>query len=615
MSRERAEFNILDSIKLSLQHFSNREKVTLYFFTAAQIFLNTLDLVGVALLGLLGSLSVSGVQSVSPSGKVGQFLNYVHIGSYSLQTQVTIIGALAGFVLALKTFLSMLITRRNLGFLAHKSAEISILLVKQLMDKSLLELQAKSRQENLYAVTQGVNTMISGILGSALNFLSDFTLLVILFSGLLVVNTTSAIATVAFFMAIAFLLYRLLNVRVKELSDLSVTNTIALNSKVLEITQAYRELVVHDRRQFYLENIAATKRKGAEYDAKLSFVPHISKYALDISLVLGALMIAGLQFSQNDARHAVGSLLIFLVAAVRIGPAVLRLQQGLLAMRNGISTAKLTLKLISQQKPSNDLGFLQINEENDPFAHRDFKPSVQVKNVNFTYSPEESWSIKNLNFTISPSEMIAIVGPSGAGKTSIVDLILGIFPPSNGEILISGMNPHDAFSQYPGAVSYVPQEIYIADGTIRSNITLGFGSDSGSDQLIWDALKGANLDTFVETLDHGLDFEVGENGSKLSGGQRQRLGIARALYTKPKLIVLDEATSALDSQSEIEVSRAIKGLRGNVTILLIAHRLSTVLDCDRLIYMENGSKMAEGTFEEVKSEIPSFAEQASLLGL
>ena len=615
MSDKRDEISIIRALRLSLKNFNRRERISLTLFTISQSFLNFLDLVGVALLGLLGSLSVSGVQSVSPSGRVGQFLDFMKIGEFSLQMQVTIIGTLAGLILALKTILSMLITRRNLRFLAFKSAEISVQLVANLMSKNLLELQSKSRQSNLYAVTQGVNTMISGILGSALSFFSDFTLLVILFAGLIVVNPTSAFATVTFFFMVALILHRLLNVRVKEISDLYVNNAIELNSRVLEITQAYRELVVHNRREFYLNQIAQIKRSGAEYDSKLSFVPHISKYALDLSLVLGALMIAGLQFSQADARQAVGSLLVFLVAAMRIGPAVLRLQQGLLSMRNGISTAKLTLKIISDGSPISMVSIQNQSASSNQFNYEGFSPVIEMTNVSFGYSKTENWSISDFNLTIGESEIVAIVGPSGAGKTSVVDLILGIFPPDSGMICISGLSPLDAFKVYPGAVSYVPQEIYIADASIRKNVALGFEDYKVSDEKIWMALKNASLDEFVKGLDGQLDFEVGESGSRLSGGQRQRLGIARALFTKPKLIVLDEATSALDSQSEQDISRAIKNLRGSVTVLLIAHRLSTVQDCDRVIYLNNGKKEADGTFLEVKKMIPSFAEQAQLLGL
>jgi ABC-type multidrug transport system fused ATPase/permease subunit len=608
-------FSIKAALNSALATFSRREKIKLFGFSIAQMGLGFLDLMGIGLLGLLGSLSVTGVQSLNPTGKVTTILRLAHLDDWSLQGQISAIGMIAGTLLALKTVLSLLITRRNLYFLSSRSAKISISLVEKLMGKSLLELQAKTTQENLYSVQLGVSTLVTGILGSFLGFLADATLLLILFTGLLFVDLVSTIATLLFFIGVGIALHKLLNVRVRLLSEKSVSNTIQLNSRVLEIVTAYRELVVRDRRNYYLREISKIRYEGAKLESELGFVPNISKYAIDISLVLGSLMIAGLQFAVTDARHAVGSLLIFLVAAMRIGPAVLRLQQGILTMRNGTATARSTLILLSEDRSS----FTQTRLESDSakFAniHPGFIPEVKISNLTFRYSKNSPWALTDVNLKINPSTMVAIVGPSGAGKTTLVDLILGIFPPDKGSITISGHEPHQAFHQYPGAVAYVPQEVFISDCTIRENIALGFNINEIPEEVIWEAIRSANLDGFVKSLELGLDTRVGEFGSRLSGGQRQRLGIARALLTKPRLLVLDEATSSLDSVSESEITESINKIRGEVTVIVIAHRLSTVKDADRVIYIEKGQVLAYGTFNDVKNTIPSFATQAKLSGL
>jgi ABC-type multidrug transport system fused ATPase/permease subunit len=220
-----------------------------------------------------------------------------------------------------------------------------------------------------------------------------------------------------------------------------------------------------------------------------------------------------------------------------------------------------------------------------------------------------------VNITIQPATMVAIVGPSGAGKTTLVDIILGIFPPDEGSVFISGLNPLEVYRTYPGAVAYVPQEVFISNGSIKENVALGFNSGDVPDEVIWDALRSANLESFVNALDLDLETPVGEFGSRLSGGQRQRLGIARALLSKPRLLVLDEATSSLDLASEAEISQSISNIRGEVTVIVIAHRLSTVKDADQIVYIEDGSVLAQGTFNELKERIPSFANQAKLSGL
>jgi ABC-type multidrug transport system fused ATPase/permease subunit len=207
------------------------------------------------------------------------------------------------------------------------------------------------------------------------------------------------------------------------------------------------------------------------------------------------------------------------------------------------------------------------------------------------------------------------VGPSGAGKTTFVDLLLGILQPDSGKVLISGVTPIEAVTKYSGAVAYVPQNVYIANGSIKHNVTLGYSENQIDDKDVWDALKMAHLSDHVYNLPNGLDENVGENGNRLSGGQRQRLGIARAVFTKPKLLILDEATSALDGQSEAEISAAISELKGSTTLVVIAHRLSTVRDADTVLYFEQGRIKARGAFEEIRTLVPDFDNQAKLMGL
>jgi ABC-type multidrug transport system fused ATPase/permease subunit len=210
---------------------------------------------------------------------------------------------------------------------------------------------------------------------------------------------------------------------------------------------------------------------------------------------------------------------------------------------------------------------------------------------------------------------VAITGSSGAGKTTLVDLILGVFTNDSDSVKISGLTPLSAFSRWPGAVAYVPQNINIMNTTIRENISQGYEFDSLDEERVWNSLKVAHLDEFVKSLPLGIDTHVGEFGNQLSGGQRQRLGIARALFTAPKMLILDEATSALDAETESLISQTIKELKGKCTVILIAHRLSSVMNADKVIFMENGKITAEGTFSEVRKLSPNFEKQAKLMGI
>jgi ABC-type multidrug transport system fused ATPase/permease subunit len=194
-------------------------------------------------------------------------------------------------------------------------------------------------------------------------------------------------------------------------------------------------------------------------------------------------------------------------------------------------------------------------------------------------------------------------------------VILGVLQPTAGKVLVSNAIPSDAVSEFPGAIAYVPQDVFITNGSILENIVLGYGKSEIQLDYVNRAVKVASLNKLIESLPDGLNSPAGERGSKISGGQRQRLGIARALYTQPKLLVLDEATSALDGQTEADISSSIQELKGSVTVLIIAHRLSTAIHADRVYYLEQGEIKAFGSFEQVRGAVPDFDAQASLMGL
>ena len=262
-------------------------------------------------------------------------------------------------------------------------------------------------------------------------------------------------------------------------------------------------------------------------------------------------------------------------------------------------------------------GISQIESVDDSIDidHNGFISNIKINSITLRYENKDTIALNDVNLEIKPGKSVAIVGPSGAGKTSLVDVILGVLLPDSGSVLISGKKSLDAIATWPGAISYVPQDIKISNGSIRENVALVFPHEEITNDLVWQALDSAQLKNFVHGLPKQLDTQVGENGTKLSGGQRQRLGIARAMFTKPMLLVLDEATSSLDGQTESDISEAISNLKGTVTVIVIAHRLSTIRNSDQVIYMNGGKIIYQGTFDEVRKAVPDFDRQAELIGL
>jgi ABC-type multidrug transport system fused ATPase/permease subunit len=594
----------------ALRIFSKTDRRKIRIITIVQIFLGILDLAGVAIIGILGALAISGIQSRAAGDRVQQILELLYIDGFTFQIQVAILGGLSAGTLVLRTILSVIFTRRILFFLSRKSAHISSNLVSRLFSQNLLEVQSKTSQEVLYAILAGVNTISLGIIGTLVTLATDLSLFMLMTMGLFMVDPLMAIGTFTIFGIAAFILYQLMNKRALEIGIQAAELSVKSNEMILEVLNSYREAIVRDRRSFYVAQIQRDRMTMANNSAEMAFMPNISKYVLESVVIFGSLVIAAIQFLTQDATRAVAVLAVFLAAGTRIAPAVLRLQQAAIQIKSSLGSAIPTLDLIESLENYSP----QPDETNEcEFSYPNFIPQIEISNLNFCYPNSELDTISEVSLIIPEGSSVAFVGPSGAGKTTLIDLVLGLLEPKSGKVTLSGIDPIQAIKTWPGAISYVPQDVIIINGTIRDNVTLGFPKESQRDFEIIRSLKIAQLWSFVENLPNGLDTQVGERGSKMSGGQRQRLGIARALFTNPKLLVLDEATSSLDGMTELGISKAVEALSGEVTVVIIAHRLTTVRNVDKVVYLDKGKIVSTGSFDFVRSQVPDFDAQAKLI--
>lgn len=577
-----------------------------------QITFGLLDLAGVAIVGVLSALAITGVGSKAPGDRVLMVLRFLNLENQNLQTQAAILGLMAAAFLISKTILSIFFARRTVFFLARRSARVSGELTAKLLSQSLTSIHSKSMQQTLYALTLGVDSISMGVLNTFVMLISDTSLVIIMSVGLFVVDPGIAIGTLFIFISVAAILYLLLHKRALSLGEEEAGLHIQSSERILEVFNSYREIVVRNRRNFYARQIAKSRLDLANIVAERAFMPNISKYVVEIVVVVGSLGIAGWQFATNTASHAVAVISVFLAASSRIAPAVIRLQQGSIGLKGSLGSAGPTLDLIDSLrnvKPVEDL------RDDVPIEHPGFSAKIELQNVSFSYPSKLEPAVDSVSLTINKGQVVALVGPSGAGKTTLIDLILGIIEPDKGSISISGLNPLLAISNWPGSVGYVPQDVMISNGTVSENVSLGYPKENVKDDLVWPALEVAQLGSFVKSLPYQLETQVGDRGTKISGGQRQRLGIARAMFTNPQLLVLDEATSSLDGETESQISDAIHHMKGNRTVIMIAHRLSTVREADVVIYLESGRLVASGTFDEVRNQVPNFDHQAKLMGL
>lgn len=595
-------------IRNCLVAFSKSDRRRILLIALLQTVLNLLDLVGVAIIGVIGSLAVSGLQSIPPAGRVYSILDLLGISELSLQAQTITLGFIATFFLVLRTVTSIIVTRRTLRFLSIRAALLTGRLSKNLLGQDIIGINAKTTQETLYTLTRGADSIALGIIGTLITAMSDLSLLILMVVSLVLVDPVVALISIFVFSAAGFGLYYFLQFKAKNLGKLITQQSISVNEQISEFRNAYREIYTKNRESFYVTSITDKRKALASANAELSFLPSISKYLLEGLMTLGILLIAALQFITHDARHAVGTLTLFLAAASRIAPAIMRLQQGALQIRSSQVSAEMAIELLGKEPISMD-----VKESKKP--EKGSGNVIEVSDITFTYPGKSIPAVSNVSLRIREGAFVAIVGPSGSGKSTLMDLLLGVIQPTSGSIYLNKLTPRNQINLNPKFVGYVPQDVFLSNSTLRENLEFGYPTRTHLDSKLIEVLEIVQLGDLLRNLPEGIDSNLGEGGSGLSGGQKQRLGLARALLSSPQVLFLDEATSALDAKTERDISESISSLKGQLTIVAIAHRLSTVQAADTIYYLENGRIVNSGTFDEVRRSIPEFDEQASIMGL
>ena len=577
------------------------------FLVWSQVALSLLDIAGVA---VIGALSIRCINSSEPGTRVQVVLDTLYIDNLSFQTQTAILGLLAATFLLTKTAFSMWLTRKTLKYLSIRTYQLSSKLSQEIFLGSREVLNTRSSQQFLYNVTAGANSAVLGVLGNFMTLIADSALLILMFVTILVVDPIMAAIGIVLGILVVKFGYLRMHKIASKLGHEHATLNVSGNQLFLNTFTSFREYFVRNQIKTQVQEFHSTQLRLAHVNADLAFLPSISKYVVEGTLILSALMISASQFILKDASHAAASLSVFLAASTRVAPAAMRVQQSLIQLQSSAAISRGAFEMASELEGMKD----QKKQSQDFISKTEFfKPEIVIKNLGFGYSTGHRQIFESLNLTVKAGESLGVVGSSGSGKSTLADLMLGVLDPSSGSISISGVAPRSAIEQWPGEIAYVPQDVHLIEGTFRENIQFGVVRNGGDEQIL-EVVRICQLGNLISKSDD-LNLEVGENGSRLSGGQRQRLGIARALYTNPKLLILDEISSALDAETESSIIKVLEALRREVTVILIAHRLSTIKNCDRIVYLNKGQLVGLGNFEELRKQVPEFDNQARLMGL
>lgn len=599
-----------------------RDRRVLVLVVVVQSLLALLDLVALALVGVVALLATGAASSAIPS----PVLEAIDSWNADPSSAALVLAVFAGLLLVTKSLLSFILTRRIFRFLSSRQAMISTDLARRLLAQPLLGIQTRSTQDVAYALTSGVTALTLVVIGQSTILISEMVLLAVLSAGLMLIDPTVTVFTIIFFGSVGLGLHKAIAGYASRLGRDATRTQVESMEAVQELLVTYREISVLGRRDTYLDQFQESRWGFARIQGNLQVLTQLSKYVFEVALILGGAILAASQLATKSTSAAVAIIAVFLTAASRVMPSLLRLQAAALGIRSSTGIASTATELArslaefdqsatgaSNLAPPTPLASALTKDKGLDYAG--FDARIECRDLTLRYPAQDSAAISNVSLTVPATSSLALVGATGSGKSTLADLMVGVIEPTSGEVLLSGLGPASALLRWPGAVAYVPQSIAIVKGDIRRNVTLGIPRELVDDDLVWDALARVQMSALLAEAREGLDTPVGEGGVLLSGGQRQRLGIARALYSQPRLLILDEATSALDAETEAAITDTLTNLSGRVTQVIIAHRLATVRSADQVAYLESGRVVALGSFDDVRRESPALDRQARLLGL
>jgi len=599
-------------LKAGLRLLNPRERAYLGVVVVIQIFIGLIDLVALALVAALGSLGATYVSGFALPQSIRNVIETLGLGGVATQQLLVIIALATGFLFVFRSAATLILTRRIALFLANRQTRISVELAKKISTTSYAWLKRRDLNEVIYATTDGVGSLFQGVVANAMIIIGELFFLILILSGLIVVDPFTAFITLIFFSLLGFGSYRAVRAYTSRLGQQNAISSIKGRNQMASMLLAYKEIFAFQRQSSFLNEFIVTREKTTHSLALGGWVQQIPKASAEVGLVIGGAGLIGLQAWQSDAASGLSTLLVFLAAASRLTPSLLRVQGSMLGLRSNSGGAEVTLRVISDVEKADQ----EVNVDQESRLREDFMPlSVEVSNLSFRYPDGNDQVVSDISLRIEPGSFVALAGSSGSGKTTLADILIGIYAGGTGSVRFNGIPNREWVKANPGGIGYVPQSPYILGGDFITNIALGIPEDDVDLNRIDEVIAKAQLTDLVRSMPDGLHTDLSNFGSRLSGGEKQRLALARALYTNPSLLIIDEGTSALDGRTEFEVTRAILGLRNTLTIIVIAHRLASIKEADQIFLLDKGRLIATGDFKTLRESSKEFQEQVSYMNL
>lgn len=576
-----------ETVKKLLLLIDKRARKKLLILLLMMMFAAIFETVGIGLIvplvGMIANPSIIQEQMILTN--IYEFLNFQSTQSFIVFSVVALLS-----VFILKNIYLFVFNYAQLRIVLNQQVKLSRALFKEYLTKPYIFHLQQNTSILLRNINEAVPDVFQGIIISGFQLFTEI-LVILCILGLLLYTTPIATITASILLGGSVILFFVL-LR-KKITDLGIEQQKVSGLMIKWVNQglgASKDVKVSGKENFFINaytNHSQTRANNSRYIKMLDVLPRLFIETMLVSIVLITMLI--IIFQGMSTTQIISTMALFAMAAFRLMPSITRVVSLITTVRYSTPALDIVYEDLIRNKTNSTIikrDYTVINNEDKVFTN-----SIQLNSVSFRYPKQLSYTVKDMTLTIPIGTSVAFIGPSGAGKTTLVDIILGLFEPEEGQVLVDGIDLNEQTALWQQKIGYIPQFIFLSDDTIRSNIAFGIDNDQIDDKEVWRALEQAQMKEFVEELPDQLDTSVGEHGVRLSGGQRQRIGIARALYHNPEILFMDEATSALDNETEKEIMKAIDGLKGEKTLIIIAHRLTTIENCDTVFKLDKGRLM------------------------
>ncbi len=587
----------IGNLRKFIGYFGKGRKTRFFGFFVLSVFAGLLEFIGIALVYPFVLLIIS-PQSIINSNYYIKFSQFFQIKDALIGS--FIIGLFVVLLFILKNIFMICIMYLQNKFANNWKFDISRKFMEYYLFAPYKMALKTPPSQKLYTLNFLIPQSLDGFVFRAVNFATNFVIVAMILFLLFIKFPVAAGITTVFVITSLFIQSSFFKALTKKLSKKLLDVSLESNTQLIDSINNLKELKILSSEKYFYEKYVKIQSEFNRAIFQSNFLASIPPYIVEILVVFSLLILAGIisiQTAQNSSVM-IASYAITVAAIFRIAPALNKIQTSI----NAINASREVVRGLILEYEHCD--FSSVEKKSD--LKIDFKDKIELKDVNFSYS-ENRKVIKNLSIEIKKGEFIGVIGLSGVGKSTLADIIMGLLPIDSGEIKIDGILLNsDNFTSLRKIIGYVPQQINILDGTFKQNVAWGIEDYQINDKRVLEVLDKAKLIDLLGEFENGIDSKITAGLRGMSQGQKQRLAIARAIYRNPQVLIFDEATSALDVETEHEITKMLNDLKGEKTIIAIAHRLSTLKSCDRLVYLKNGEVVATGSFSELSKKFPDF---------